>query len=65
MESKFDMNRWGYIKDRLKIKYPELTNADLDWRRVSKDDLVLNISSKLGKTKRDLMAIIESFDYSS
>lgn len=52
MEIKFDMNQWRYIKDKLRNKYPELTDADLDWGRVSREDLVQNISIKLGKTKK-------------
>ncbi|MBN1821915.1 MAG: hypothetical protein JW833_14430 [Prolixibacteraceae bacterium] len=65
MESKFDMNQWGYIKDKLREKYPELTNADLNWGHLLRDDLLQNISTKLGKTKKDLLDVIESFDYSS
>ncbi|MBN1819861.1 MAG: hypothetical protein JW833_04060 [Prolixibacteraceae bacterium] len=64
METKFDMNQWGYIKDKLRIKYPELTDADMIWGRTSRDDLLQNISTKLGKTKKDLMDVIDSFDYS-
>jgi len=29
METKFDMNQWKYIKDKLKMKYPELTDVDM------------------------------------
>jgi len=64
METNFDLNQWGYIKDKLRNKYPELNSSDFDWRSVSRDDLVQNISSKLGKTKKDLMEVIESFYYS-
>lgn len=62
METKFDMNQWGYIKDKLRNKYPELTDADMFWGRVSRDDLLQNISTKLGKSKKDLLAVIESFE---
>ncbi len=61
METKFDMNQWRHIKDKLRNKYPELTDADLDWGRVSREDLVQNIAIKLGKTKKDLMDVIDSF----
>jgi len=61
METKFDMNQWGYIKDKLRIKYPELTDADLIWGRVSRKDLIQMISAKLGKTQKDLIDVIESF----
>ena len=65
METKFDMNEWRRIKDKLRNKYPELTDVDLDWGSISRDDLLLNISTKLGKTKKDLMDVIDSLDYSN
>ena len=61
METKFDMNQWGYIKDKLQNKYPELNDADLVWGRVSREDLIQMISAKLGKTQKDLMDVIDSF----
>ena len=61
MDAKFDMNGWGRIKDKLRNMYPQLTNADLIWGRVSRDDLLQNISTKLGVTKKDLIDKIESF----
>lgn len=63
METKFDMNEWGRIKDKLRKKYPELTDADVIWGRTTREDLLQNISTKLGKTKKDLIDVIESFDY--
>lgn len=62
MEAKFDMNQWGDIKDKLKSKHPELTDADMFWGRVSRDDLLQNISTKLGKPKKVLIDEIESFE---
>ena len=61
METKFDMNQCGYIKDKLRNKYPELTNADVIWGRVSREDLIQMISTKLGKSKKNLMEVIDSF----
>jgi len=61
MEANFDMNQWARIKDKLKNKYPELTDADMIWGRTTRDDLLEMISSKLGKTKKGLMEVIESF----
>lgn len=63
MESKFDMNQWVFIKDKLRSKYPELTDADMVWGRTTRDDLLQNISDKLGKSKKDLMDVIDSFNY--
>ena len=61
METNFDMNQWRYIKDKLRIKYPELTDADLVWGRVSRKDLIQMISAKLGKTQQNLIDVIDSF----
>jgi len=61
METNFDMYQWGYIKDKLQDKYPELTNADLLWGRVLRNDLMEMISSKLGKTQKEIMDAIDSF----
>jgi len=61
METKFDMNQWGYIKDKLQKKYPELTNGDLVWGHMSRNELIEMISTKLGKTNKDLMDVIDSF----
>ena len=62
MEAKFDMNQWRYIKDKLRTNFPELTDADMFWGRVSRDDLLQNISTKLGKSKKDILDVIESFE---
>lgn len=61
MDSKFDINQWGYIKDKLRDKYPELSDADVIWGRSTRNDLLQMISTKLGKSKKDLMDVIESF----
>jgi hypothetical protein len=64
METKFDLSQWSHIKDKLRNRYPVLTEADLIWRSTTEEDLLQNISTKLGKTKKDLMDVIASFDYS-
>ncbi len=61
METKFDMNQWRLIKDKLQEKYPKLNNADLIWGRVSRNDLLEMISSKLGKTRKEIIDVIDSF----
>jgi hypothetical protein len=61
MDTKFDMNQWRYIREKLQDKYPELTDADLIWGRVSRNDLMEMISTKLGKTQKELMDVIDSF----
>ena len=61
METKFDMNQWRYIKDKLQDKFPDLTNADLIWGHLSRNDLLEMISSKLGKSQKELINVIDSF----
>ncbi len=63
MEAKFNVTQWGSISDKLQKRYPELTNADLMWGRTTGEDLIQMISSKLGKSQKDLLDIIDSFDY--
>ncbi len=62
MEVKFDVHKWGYIKDKLRSKYPQLSDADLYWGRVNKEDMLKMISTKLGKSNKELIDEIESFD---
>ncbi len=59
------MTGWGEISGQLRMKYPELNDADLYWGRTSRDDLIAMISAKLGKTKKELMDTIKSLDYHS
>lgn len=61
METEFDFKNWGGIMTNLKNKYPQLSNADLMWRHETKDDLYKDIANKMGKTKNELIALIQSF----
>ncbi len=61
MDTEFDFENWGDIMMNLKNKYPQLTNADLMWRHETKDDLYKTIANKIGKTKNELIAVIQSF----
>jgi hypothetical protein len=61
VEKEFDFIYWDDLKHKLKQEYPELTNADLLWRNGSEEELLRMIARKLGKTKRELQAVIENF----
>ena len=61
MDTEFDFKNWGDIMMNLKNKYPQLTDADLRWRHETKDDLYKAIANKIGKTKNELIAVIQSF----
>ena len=60
MDIKFDMNGWRIIKDKLRDKYPELTEVDVNWGHISRDNMLEIISTKIGKTKLELINEIES-----
>ena len=61
MDKEFDFIYWDDLKYKLRQEYPQLTNADLLWRNGTEEDLLRMIAFKLGKTKRELQAVIENF----
>jgi hypothetical protein len=60
MNNEFDVIYWNDLKNKLKLEYPLLTNADLLWRHSSTDDLLMEIALKLGKTFKELKERIEN-----
>jgi hypothetical protein len=60
MDTDFDLNHWNSITKLLKVKYPQLTDADLIWRHETKDDFFKMIASNLGETKKRFEEVIES-----
>lgn len=59
MDQELQVIYWNDIKGKLKREYPLLTNADLQWRHSSQEDLIDMIALKLGKTYKELQRIIE------
>jgi hypothetical protein len=59
MEKEFDLVYWNKLKSKLKQEYPLLTNADLLWRNNTKEELLRTIALKLGKTRREMLEIID------
>ncbi len=55
MDTEFDMNGWRIIKDKLRDKYSELTEVNLNWGHISRDNMLEIISTKVGKTKLELI----------
>ncbi len=51
---------WNEIKGKLKKKYATLTDNDLMYTEGQKDEMLGKLQVKLGKTKEELMEIIES-----
>ena len=62
MEKEFDFTAWDNVKDKLKNIFPQLTEADLRWRHETGNELFATIATKLGKTRKEFNAIIDSFD---
>jgi tRNA A37 threonylcarbamoyladenosine modification protein TsaB len=58
MEKEFDNVYWNELKDKIKLQYPQLTNADLLFRQGTKEDLLRQIASTLGISKKELQKII-------
>jgi len=58
-KNEFDFRNWDDIKIKLREKYPVLTDADLDWRDTSQDDLLRTISNELGITMKEIKLAID------
>jgi hypothetical protein len=59
MDQELDVIYWNDLRNKLKQKYPQLTNADLLWRHGTQEDLLDMIALKLGKTYKELLEIIK------
>jgi len=51
---------WNEVKGKLKQKYGQLTDDDLSFSEGKEDELLGRMQQKLGKTKEELRAEIES-----
>ena len=51
-------SNWSDQKNKLKAKYPVLTDADVHYEEGKKDEMFTKLQTKLGKTKDELKAII-------
>jgi hypothetical protein len=58
MNKELEILYWNDLKGKLKIRYPGLTTADLQWRHSNQDDLLEMIALKLGITFKELQGII-------
>jgi hypothetical protein len=50
---------WLELQTRLKNKYPELTEADLEYQEPLENDMLRMVEYKLGITKEEMQAIIK------
>jgi len=51
---------WNVQKGKLKVKFPILTDEDLNFPEGKRDEMMAKIQVKLGKQKQELAAIIAS-----
>lgn len=51
---------WELQKSKLKLKFPKLKDADLDFDERDKDEMLMRLQDIVGKTKEELQAIIET-----
>ena len=50
---------WEQLKERLLKIFTLLTEADLNFEESNKDEMIELLQIKLGKTRREIIAIIE------
>lgn len=53
------METWNEKKSRLKLKFTSLLDSDLLFDIGKKDDMIVKLQNKLGKTKEELQKIID------
>ncbi len=51
---------WEEKKRKLKAQFTELTNADLNFLKGKRNEMLDRVQVKLGKTKEELAAIISA-----
>ena len=51
-------DQWRELQTKLKIKYPELTETDLEYQEPLQQDMLRMVEYKLGKTKEEMLLII-------
>jgi hypothetical protein len=52
-------SKWETQKAKLKVKFDQVTDDDLAYDRTQKMEMLINLQLKLGRTARELQAIIE------
>lgn len=60
MKEEFDVVNWNEIKIKLRKEYSQLTNADLQWRDTSPEDLLRTIANRLGITLKEIKEVIKT-----
>ena len=53
-------SNWEEQKDKLKLKFPKLTDADLNFDESNKFEMLTQLQVKVGRTTKELQVIIET-----
>jgi hypothetical protein len=53
-------SRWEDQKSKLKLSFPKLTDADLNFDESEKFEMLTQLQSKVGRTVQELKVIIET-----
>jgi uncharacterized protein YjbJ (UPF0337 family) len=59
MKAEESKGNWDEQKDKLKQKFAALTDNDMLFKEGTKDELIKKLQQKLGKTREELLKIIE------
>jgi hypothetical protein len=51
---------WEHQKEKLKLSFPKLTDADLNFDERFKDVMLTKLQGIVGRTKKELQVIIET-----
>jgi hypothetical protein len=52
------MGYWDKKKEKIKVKYPFITEADLNYNEGKEQEMMELLGNKLGKSKQELLTII-------
>lgn len=58
MNDPTNAGQWRELQNKLKIKYPELTETDLEYQEPLEQDMLRMVEYKLGFTKEEMQKII-------
>ncbi len=53
--------KWNAGKVKLKASFPELTDEELDFDQTRKHEMLLKLQIKLGRTTREIQAIMDKY----
>ena len=59
MNTEESKGNWDQQKEKLKQKFAALTDNDILFKEGTKDEMISKLQKKLGKTREELLKIIE------